>query len=925
MKKVFKSFRKTGFTIVELSIASGMLLILIMGTTQFYSNIRKGFREADNKYAAWRSMSDRLENILAMDYDGILDSTMMVALLTEDNVEITINGKKGYRTTDYEVIYNAATFESPIDDDELPEGCAFCIGGIKPAILTIQYNGQACTESHNEQDPGDFTCTGDPGFKTPVFIRATEKSNPDDEGGKVWFSGFVELDSLFQADAANGGDNILKDNTYIHVFDPDTDDLLQTVKFRTKCDEPLNEGDQFGSLVTIAYIDENGDPQCGAGDFGDGVITQGGPGLKDGHFDLDTTDCDEQDCYAVGNSGTGKHTHEYDDKFDVTGADFFSVINDHATINEAISTNQRFKIILVNTHLSQSGRVVINDTYDPDNPATFTEAIDYADQYTDASSSIAAPPVESITGYDDFSSLPVYSTNGVSGSTQLDEFGVYFDIDAISNAVTGGPFNLHPTNTGDMKKNELGPNGEWRNGAITMWAVEVDEFGFDNFSIDMSTGHPHITDGLLWEANMFWHWKGPSFHENGWGTYEVGERYVEGGSGQGSGGQQEDLTICHHPPGNPGNGHTIIVGSEAAVVTHLNHGCDQGACGIEMCGFCDDNGNDPKILKFKYTGDNCWASHHAQPDNKVSCEGYPELDDSVHVLVTNKNNPDNNKAKVWFDGIVYLDSTFEISAANAGSSKLDKGTYAYIYNVGDSLLLQGIGFHTSCTQPLYYGEQFGSLMVTGFIDDNDIEICEGIADGGGEQPEEPACEFCPTDDNPTMLEFRYTGENCDASDNSLPDGKFECDGDPELAHAAYIRVTDKSNPDDGGAKVFFSAGVGINTDFQVYAATAGEAKLKNDLFFHIYSGLDAEYLQYLKIHTSCSEDLFQGDQFGSLIMKRFADESGQELCIEEQDEGAYQTADYLIKVKVKFAWEGEAAPVDSVSMFISPQRSWKWD
>jgi hypothetical protein len=37
------------------------------------------------------------------------------------------------------------------------------------------------------------------------------------------------------------------------------------------------------------------------------------------------------------------------------------------------------------------------------------------------------------------------------------------------------------------------------------------------------------------------------------------------------------VPICHVPPGNPRNRHTIFVG-EAAVPAHLAHGDTEGAC-----------------------------------------------------------------------------------------------------------------------------------------------------------------------------------------------------------------------------------------------------------------------------------------------------------------------------------------------------------
>jgi hypothetical protein len=46
------------------------------------------------------------------------------------------------------------------------------------------------------------------------------------------------------------------------------------------------------------------------------------------------------------------------------------------------------------------------------------------------------------------------------------------------------------------------------------------------------------------------------------------------------------VTICHVPPGNPGNAHTITVGAPA-VPAHLAHGDSLGECGGN-----DDNDND---------------------------------------------------------------------------------------------------------------------------------------------------------------------------------------------------------------------------------------------------------------------------------------------------------------------------------------------
>lgn len=54
--------------------------------------------------------------------------------------------------------------------------------------------------------------------------------------------------------------------------------------------------------------------------------------------------------------------------------------------------------------------------------------------------------------------------------------------------------------------------------------------------------------------------------------------YATGGHDGGNGGNDNDkVTICHIPPGNPDNAHTIRV-SENAVDAHLDHGDTLGKC-----------------------------------------------------------------------------------------------------------------------------------------------------------------------------------------------------------------------------------------------------------------------------------------------------------------------------------------------------------
>jgi hypothetical protein len=130
---------------------------------------------------------------------------------------------------------------------------------------------------------------------------------------------------------------------------------------------------------------------------------------------------------------------------------------------------------------------------------------------------------------------------------------------------------------------------------------------------------------------------------------------------------------------------------------------------------CDDlcDAGKPAVLTMLLTGDDCSATSHTQDSKKVSCEDFGALVGDLRVVVTDKKDPGDSKAKTWFDGTVSVGSAFDITAAAAGQAKLKANTWVNIYDAGGTLL-QVIQFHTSCSQPLELDNQFGGLQLTGF-------------------------------------------------------------------------------------------------------------------------------------------------------------------------------------------------------------------
>ena len=63
------------------------------------------------------------------------------------------------------------------------------------------------------------------------------------------------------------------------------------------------------------------------------------------------------------------------------------------------------------------------------------------------------------------------------------------------------------------------------------------------------------------------------------------------GTDAGSGAGTSKVSVCHLPPGNPANAHTLVVGAPA-VDAHLRHGDTLGACGAADGGSADGGAGD---------------------------------------------------------------------------------------------------------------------------------------------------------------------------------------------------------------------------------------------------------------------------------------------------------------------------------------------
>lgn len=144
---------------------------------------------------------------------------------------------------------------------------------------------------------------------------------------------------------------------------------------------------------------------------------------------------------------------------------------------------------------------------------------------------------------------------------------------------------------------------------------------------------------------------------------------------------------------------------------------------------CCSDGNKIAALTLTYTGQDCSATQHNQDPSKVTCEGNPTGEQAVHIIVNTKSNP--NEGDIFYDGSAQLGVPFDVAAANAGKDEFKAETWVHVYDASGNLL-QTIRFHTSCSQPIAAGNQFGSIKI------DQITLTNG--DQCGETP--PVCEPC---------------------------------------------------------------------------------------------------------------------------------------------------------------------------------------
>jgi len=279
---------------------------------------------------------------------------------------------------------------------------------------------------------------------------------------------------------------------------------------------------------------------------------------------------------------------------------------------------------------------------------------------------------------------------------------------------------------------------------------------------------------------------------------------------------------------------------------------------------------DGKVVRMtlEYTGLGCDASSHSQAEDKVICTGDPYGAEPVDIVVSDKKGK-----KIWATAAdVSVGDMIVVDAANGGDTDLDAETIVEIFDA-NSNVIHDVIFHTSCSQPLNLGDQFGSMLLL------------SLTTTGGGEVNLPQDDICITQIPPTeaactskvqALRLRYTGGGCAQSSHTQDEDKVVC-WDNGQASAEPVRVTAVGDRgelwlDTNEPTVEFGDIV------ELIAANGGKSELSASTIVSVFDAND-QLIEEVEFHTSCSQPLNLGDQFGSFEVFGMETEDGNNVSL----------------------------------------------
>ncbi|MCS5637032.1 MAG: DUF11 domain-containing protein [Myxococcota bacterium] len=308
---------------------------------------------------------------------------------------------------------------------------------------------------------------------------------------------------------------------------------------------------------------------------------------------------------------------------------------------------------------------------------------------------------------------------------------------------------------------------------------------------------------------------------------------------------------------------------------------------------------------FQYTGLGCDASSHLQNPRKVRCIGGAASEEPVNILVSSKKRKRWSWDSGWWGkkrhrktvfasetGVLIGDSIV-VDAANGGKHKIGSKTYVSISSgSGSHDVIELDKFHTSCSQPFGPGMVFGSVQITSVTS----------TQGGTVSLPDPEEDECSTSidlippphclGKIKNLELRYTGGDCSQSLNTQATTKTGCvDATAPSASPVRVILSDGKLPPPNSSvyldQNMVSGGDILTVDASLIPSCSYSGTLKSVTGYWVKDAVTDELIQDGFFHTSCSQPLNLGDQFGALQVFGLDSTNGGTVALGSEVEYSY--------------------------------------
>ncbi len=157
-------------------------------------------------------------------------------------------------------------------------------------------------------------------------------------------------------------------------------------------------------------------------------------------------------------------------------------------------------------------------------------------------------------------------------------------------------------------------------------------------------------------------------------------------------------------------------------------------------------------------------------------------------------------------------------------------------------------------------------------------VVDPVSDTACYQAVLPPIDVCSSGEKPQVLILEYTGGE---TVSNSQDGKAQVLFGGNINNSPVtILATDNSNPDKSDAKIFSTSGLPVEEGYTFFIdSRPSKNTFPSTIYLHISDEI-GNLLQSVSIHTSCSQVLALGDQFGAVRLVGFIGEHGASLGVQ---------------------------------------------